>query len=72
MVPCGTISLTHRHLLQEKTVGREEEEEQGEEEEAQGSPPTGDRARGFVPPGNSKLRDGLGSRPRLSGLPEQR
>lgn len=53
-------------------MGREEEEEQGEEEEAQGSPPTGDRARGFVPPGNSKLRDGLGSRPRLSGLPEHR
>lgn len=52
-------------------VGREEEE-QGEEEEAQGSPPTGDRAWGFVPPGNSKPRDGLGSRPRLSGLPEHR
>lgn len=71
MVPCGTISLTHRYFLQEKMVGREEEE-QGEEEEAPGSPPTGDRARGFVPPGNSKPRDGLGSRPRLSGLPEHR
>lgn len=69
MVPCGTISLSHRCFLLEKMVGREEKE-QGEE--AQGLPPTGDRTWDVIPHGNSKLRNGLGSRPRLSGLPEHR
>lgn len=71
MVPCGTISLSHRYFLLEKMVGRGEKE-QGEEEEAQGLSPVGDRTWDFVPHGNSKLRNGLGSRPRLSGLPEHR
>lgn len=40
MVPCGTISLTHRYFLLEKMVGREgKEQEEEEEEEAQGLPP---------------------------------